>query len=96
MRTYYSPLPVPRVLSARARDILLLLPRFRSPGHRRRLLHNPEYRYARELYSLLTRVCDWDPAVIEPWPVFGDYVPEPRGLRQKHMHRSHHKEWEET
>lgn len=76
---FYSPLPVPRVLATRARDLLLLLPRFRNSRGRGKMLAHPEYRYARELYSILTELFGWDMEFIEQWPVLGT----------GHPHRSH-------
>jgi len=94
VRKSYSPLPVPRVLTARARDILLLLPRFRQPAAKRRLLRHPEYRYARELYSLLSAIHGWDAAALADWPPSGTGPFERHGARPRYMHRPHHKEWQ--
>jgi len=68
---FFAPLPLPRLLTARTRDVLLLLPRFRQTHGRNKLIGHPEFRYARELYSILTVVYGWDPAVIEGWPEMG-------------------------
>ncbi len=72
---FFAPLPVPKVLSARIRDLLLLLSRFRSPNNHNRLLAHPEYRYARELYQILTIVHGWDAELIANWPVMGSGHP---------------------
>lgn len=71
IRRTYAPLPVPKHITARARDGILLLPLFVSTGHRNRLLHHPDYRYARELFSLLTEVFGWGPEMIAQWPEKG-------------------------
>lgn len=68
---FFYPLPVPRVLTARTRDVLLLLPRFRQNRGRQKLVSHPEYRYARELYSILTEYFGWDAKRIDGWPVMG-------------------------
>ena len=98
LRDFFLPLPMPRFLIARARDALLLLSRFRNHEHTARLLHHPEYGYARELLSLLTTVCGWDPHRLEDWPVQGHGRPGRRRqqIRGKHVTRSHKKHWEQT
>jgi poly(A) polymerase len=98
VRKFFDPLPIPRFLSARVRELLLLLPRFASFAHKNRALHHPEYRYARELYSLLTECCGWPLETIEQWPTLGTVRRRrrpPGRKRQKHVRRSHHKQWED-
>lgn len=91
----FEPLPIPKILTARTRDVILALPRLQTHAHKKRTLHHPEYRYTRELFSLLTTVCGWDPELIRLWPTQGTAKPGRRKrLRQKHVKRSHRKEWE--
>ncbi|MFO7821181.1 MAG: hypothetical protein R6V56_03870, partial [Lentisphaeria bacterium] len=71
IRRAYAPLPVPKHISARARDGILLLPQFVNTEHRNRLLHHPDYMYAREPFSLLTEIFQWDPEMISRWPEKG-------------------------
>ena len=94
VRNMFSPLPVPKTLSSRSRDAILLLPDFLSKDHQNRLLHHPEYRYARELFSLLTTVLEWDPEIIEQWPNNGKWRPKrkkKKTRRGKHSKKGHHK-----
>ncbi|MFW5997018.1 MAG: polynucleotide adenylyltransferase PcnB [Lentisphaeria bacterium] len=73
IRNLFAPLPVPKRLTARARDAVLLLPKFTTHDHQNRLLHHPEYRYARELLSLLTTVMEWDETLVNEWPENGKW-----------------------
>ena len=97
IRNASEPLPVPKHISARARDAILLLPQFADTGHQNRLLHHPEYRYARELFSLLTEVFGWDHEMVEKWPEKGKSRPgrRSRGRRRrprgKNVRNSHNK-----
>lgn len=66
---FMKPFPVPRFLSARARDVLLLLPRFAdSDQPSKRLLTHPEYKYARELFHLWGRCAGLDEKQLAVWP----------------------------
>jgi poly(A) polymerase len=95
-----EPLPTPKALSHNAKDVILLLPRFDQEGHRKRLLHDHQYRWARELFSILLTVMGWDKTILEKWPVDNGQRPPKRRNRgrprQKHVKRSHKKEWNET
>ncbi len=62
------PLTVPRFLSARVRDVILLMPRFKIGRQPRRLQRHPEYKYARELFLLLVEVFGWDKELADRWP----------------------------
>jgi poly(A) polymerase len=97
VRGLLTPLPVPKALTARARDIILMLPRFATTAHKKRLLHHADYRYARELYALAAKVQGWDEAVLVNWPRTGHAPPVRRSRwgRQKHVRRSHRKQWNE-
>jgi hypothetical protein len=98
VRNFFDPLPIPKFLSSRVRDLLMLLPRFTTTAHTNRVLHHPEYRYARELFSLLTICCGWPEDILEPWPTLGAARRRrcrPGRRRQKHVRRSHHKQWDE-
>jgi len=96
LRNQFAPLPTPKVLTARARDVILMLPRFYTTAHRKRLLNYQDYRYARELFSLATAVRGWPKDIIDQWPVSGHMAPGPARdrHRQKHVRRSHRKHWE--
>ena len=73
VRAFFEPLPVSRFLTARARDIILLLPRLASGRGVSRAVRHPEYKYARELFAVLTAVCGWGTAALAALP-----PPEPR------------------
>lgn len=73
---FLEPFPVPRFLSARARDVILLMPRFFSREQPDRTLRHPEYKYARELFLILAEVFDWDHELVSAWP-----PPPPRSRR---------------
>ncbi|NOY82216.1 MAG: polynucleotide adenylyltransferase PcnB [Kiritimatiellaeota bacterium] len=68
IQRFFAPFRVPRYLSARARDLILLLPRFFDGRRRGRVLEHPEYKYSRELFSLLCEVRRWDGDLLEGWP----------------------------
>lgn len=87
IRGLFAPLPVPKRLTARARDAVLLLPRFTTHDHQSRLLHHPEYRYARELLALLTKVMGWDESIISEWPETGRWRPPARNAGKKRRNR---------
>jgi poly(A) polymerase len=103
LNDFFLPFPVPRVLSARARDLIMMLPRFVQKRQPRKLQHHPEYKYARELFLLVATVCGWSQELQDFWP-----VPEPnehvdaemrrksarRGRRSRggRRRRRHHKE----
>jgi poly(A) polymerase len=65
---FFLPFRIPRFLSARVRDVLLLQPRFQA-RYSRRVTRHPEYKYARELFSALTSVMGWDASQLGAWPV---------------------------
>ncbi len=69
--SFFSPFRVSRYFSARARDMLLLVSQFQGPV-RGRLLCHPEYRYGRELASLVLEACGRDRSEFESqWPERG-------------------------
>jgi len=65
---FFTPLPVSRYFTARVRDILMLTARLKEGRVRKRLLRHPEYKYARELFSLLVAVCGWPGSQLDTWP----------------------------
>jgi poly(A) polymerase len=87
LNSFYWPFPVPRVLSARARDLILMLPRFADKRHPRKLLHHPEYKYARELFLLVATVCGWPEECQECWPVPEPLENEDAETRRKNSRR---------
>jgi poly(A) polymerase len=88
IQDFYHPFPLSRFFASRVRDIALLLPRLDSRVRLARLARHPEYKYARELYTLIGRACGWpdermadspEPAEI---PAPGtERPPRPRGRR---------------
>ena len=68
IRRFFQPFTVSRFFTARVRDILLLLPRFRDPTTKGRLLRHPEYKYGRELFALLATVYQWGDECLAEWP----------------------------
>jgi poly(A) polymerase len=85
---FFAPFPVSRFFSTRVRDIALLLPRFASRARMSRLLRHPEYKYARELYTLTGHVCGWPAETLAGWPeapedaeAGADRPPRPRRRR---------------
>jgi poly(A) polymerase len=85
---FFHPFPVSRFFATRVRDIALLLPRFANRVRMARLVRHPEYKYARELYALLGRICGWTDESLAGWPVSGESPepgaeppPRPRGRR---------------
>jgi len=73
IRAFFEPFPVSRYLTARMRDIILMLPRFAAGKRRSKLIRHPEYKYGRELFSLLAFVQEWPEDMVAAWP-----EPEPR------------------
>ena len=68
VRGFYAPFPLSRYFSARVRDIILLLPRFRNGGHKAAVCRHPEYKYGRALFAALSHVCGWPEAGVRAWP----------------------------
>lgn len=81
VQDFFSPLPVSRYFSARLRDILMLVPRLREGCVRKRLVRHPEYKYARELFSLLVTVYGWPQEQLDVWP-FPPHVPRGSQIRR--------------
>lgn len=76
---FMKPFPVPRFLSARSRDVLLLLPRFaQADDPSRRLQRHPEYKYARELFLLWGRCVGLPDEDLARWPEPPDGEPHHR------------------
>jgi poly(A) polymerase len=93
VRRFFQPFTVSRFFSARVRDILLLLPRFKDPASGNRLLRHPEYKYGRELFALLTTVCQWSGDTLSRWPPHDPALhgsPRRREQRPPHAHRRGH------
>lgn len=92
---FLQPYHLPRFLSARARDVVLMLPRFEGDQVRRKVLRHPEYRYARELFSLLCAVRGVGQDAMEHWPPAKHSPSRQTGdhRREKHVQRSHRKRW---
>ncbi len=65
---FLQPLNVPRFLTARARDVILLLPRFRYNQKPGKLIRHPEYKYGRELFLLVAELFEWGDDIVSGWP----------------------------
>jgi poly(A) polymerase len=65
---FFAPYPVPKFLSARARDVILALPALLYPDQPGHLPHHPQYRYVLELYYQLCLANGWDESVLRQWP----------------------------
>jgi len=93
----FAPYAAPRFLSARTRDIVLMQPRFLGGARKKRLLRHPDYRYGRELFSIIATVTDMGPDILTQWPVFGDASGASRRHDNpgKHVRSSHKKHWDE-
>jgi hypothetical protein len=65
---FMNPFPISRFLSARARDICLLLPRIQAGTKRGRVIRHPEYRHGLELYSLLLAATEQSLDELADWP----------------------------
>jgi len=65
---FMDPFPVSRFLSARTRDICMLVPRIEEGQKRGRILRHPEYRYGHELFSLWLAARGEDLAPLDDWP----------------------------
>lgn len=76
-----EPLPTPRALSHNARDVILMLPRFATTKHRKKVMNDPQYRWGRELFSILVTVMGWDESMLEPWPPDNGRRPPSRNRR---------------
>lgn len=87
IQRFFEPFRIPRYLSARARDLSLLLPRFMDRRHAGRVVNHPEYKYARELFSLLCEVRDWDPDLLAAWPAPKRTAKPPPGRRRQGRRR---------
>lgn len=67
---FFKPFAVPRFLTARTQDVFKLLPVFLAPPGERAdaVVQHHEYKYARELFSMLAELRGWDPMHLEAWP----------------------------
>jgi len=84
---FMDPFPISRFLSARARDICMLLPRFQTNAKRGRVARHPEYHYGYELYSLWLVVQGRSQDELADWPrprpaPAGSRDPRPRPSRR--------------
>lgn len=76
---FMKPFPVPRFLTARARDVLLLLPKFlNADTPSRRLQNHPEYKYARELFLAWGHCVGLEEEQRTLWPEPPDGEPQRR------------------
>ena len=73
---FMAPFPVSRFLSARVRDICMLVPRLEEGQRRGRVLRHPEYRHGRELFSLWLAAQGRSPEPLDHWP-------QPQGTRHR-------------
>ncbi len=89
IKDLFAPLPLPNALIANVKDLILLFPRFFDQEEKNinQVVRNPQYRWARELFSLCSEVLEWAPEVSEPWPP-SDAGPPPRGRRGRDRRRS--------
>ncbi len=76
IRELLEPLPIPKALSHDAKDVIMLLPAFFRKKQMNRVVRNPQYRWAHELFSLLVEVMEWPSEMLEGWPP-ADYGPPP-------------------
>jgi len=92
---FFLPFNIPRYLSARVRDIILMLPRFVGRRRASKLRTHPEYKYARELFRLWGVATGLDSEAIEFWPEprpgppRGEGGGERSGKRPRRSRRSH-------
>ncbi|MBT3378312.1 MAG: polynucleotide adenylyltransferase PcnB [Lentisphaerae bacterium] len=68
VRSFFEPFPVSRYLTARMRDIMLMLPRFVAGKRKSKLVGHPEYKYGRELFSLVALAREWPDDMVAAWP----------------------------
>ncbi len=91
---FMAPFPISRFLSARARDICMLLPRFEAGIKRGRVARHPEYQYGYELYSLWLATQGESQESLAEWPQCrpsksgGPRGRRPRSPRQGHRPRT--------
>ena len=78
IQEFFSPFPVSRYFTARVRDIIMLLPRLKSGLRKTAVMRSPEYKYGRELFSLVATVCGWHADVLDEWP-----APEPTSNKRR-------------
>lgn len=82
LRGFFQPYTVPRYTIAKARDVLLLLPKMLPCRGRGKIMRHPEYDRARDSYLTFARAAGLPPERANYWP-----APEKRGTEQKKKSR---------
>ena len=68
VKEFLAPYNVPRHMSAKIRDALLLQPKLLSGRSRKRMQRHPEYNRSRDLFEVCVPVLGIDPELLATWP----------------------------
>lgn len=68
IRQFFSSYNLPRVMTARTRDVLILQPKFLQQKERKRLLQHPEYARGRDFFQVLAQGLALPPEAVDFWP----------------------------
>jgi poly(A) polymerase len=100
LRSFYEPYTMPRFLQARARDVIVMVPRLFASPPKDYLVRHPQYRYALELARMLAVSQGLDRSLLDLWPPPPEHVRAPRDNRRhgerRPGHRSRHNPQQET
>jgi poly(A) polymerase len=89
IRSFYDGFVLPHVLTARIREMILMVPPMAEGVQLDYLAQLPEYKYSRELLRLLTESCSWDPSLVQGLPEPGQTASRGAGrLPRKRRRRS--------
>ena len=89
IRSFYDGFVLPHVLTARIREMILMVPSLAEGLQIDYLVQQPDYKYSRELLRLLVESCHWDPALVQNLPEPGQPAPVGAGrLPRKRRRRA--------
>jgi poly(A) polymerase len=84
LRRFYQLYQLPRAMSAKVRDVLLLQPKFYDGRGAKRIMSHPEYSRARDMFRTFVTGAQLDPELLERWPL----IPDSEKKKQKPRRRS--------
>ena len=86
VEAFLMPYQVTRLVSARVRDVLLLIRRLINGRSRNKTRRHPEFHYAWLLFNTLAETLDWPEEITDPWKQDNTLIkknPRPRNKRRR-------------
>ena len=87
---FFNNVSIPKFVRLRLHNLILGLPRFLKTKKKKALFHNREYRYAREVMSIIVEVFELAPDTPSEWPAKSPFKPvdqKESGPRRRHFPR---------